>query len=150
VGTKTPSEPKPRKLSPTRKPDDMSVEQWQIALRRQFGQEQDFQLENVGSHPVFSESTVTNPQTRRSYRVAIRGEGLGLNYCSCPDFAVNTLGTCKHIEFALARLRGGKRNRALLHAGFTPPFSEVYLRYGAQRRVVFSAGSDAPPALTMA
>jgi len=39
------------------------------------------------------------------YRVALRGPGLFENYCSCPDFAVNTLGTCKHIEALLQRLR---------------------------------------------
>ena len=40
-----------------------------------------------------------------TYRVAIRGAGLFENYCSCPDFAVNTLGTCKHIEAMLFTLR---------------------------------------------
>src|SRR3989475_2492817 len=43
----------------------------------------------------------------KTYRVAMRGPGLFENYCSCPDFAVNTLGTCKHIEALLVRL--GKR-----------------------------------------
>src|SRR4051794_28578565 len=41
----------------------------------------------------------------KTYRVAMRGPGLFENYCACPDFAVNTLGTCKHIEGLLARLR---------------------------------------------
>jgi hypothetical protein len=27
----------------------------------------------------------------KTYRVAMRGPGLFENYCSCPDFAVNTL-----------------------------------------------------------
>src|SRR5437867_4456560 len=43
--------------------------------------------------------------SNKTYRVAMRGPGLFDNYCSCPDFAVNTLGTCKHIEALLARLR---------------------------------------------
>jgi hypothetical protein len=43
----------------------------------------------------------------KTYRVAMRGPGLFENYCSCPDFAVNTLGTCKHVEALLLRL--GKR-----------------------------------------
>jgi predicted nucleic acid-binding Zn finger protein len=30
------------------------------------------------------------------YRVAVRGRGLFENYCSCPDFAVDRLGTCNH------------------------------------------------------
>src|SRR5438477_9036341 len=41
----------------------------------------------------------------KTYRVAMREPGLFENYCSCPDFAVNTLGTCKHIEALLLRLR---------------------------------------------
>jgi hypothetical protein len=39
--------------------------------------------------------------SNKTYRVAMRGPGLFDNYCSCPDFAVNTLGTCKHIEALL-------------------------------------------------
>jgi uncharacterized Zn finger protein len=41
----------------------------------------------------------------KTYRLAMRGPGLFENYCSCPDFRVNTLGTCKHIEALLLRLR---------------------------------------------
>ena len=138
---------KPRKLSRTRKPEDMTIQQWQAALRRQFGKEQNFELENIGNHLIFSEFAVTNPESGRTYRVAIRGEALGVNYCSCPDFAVNTLGTCKHIEFTLARLARTKRNRAPLQKGHVPPFSEVYLRYGLRRLVMFSAGTEAPRGL---
>jgi superfamily II DNA or RNA helicase len=138
---------KAAKLSRLRKPEHLSLEAWQVALRRQFAREQKFRVENLGTDPVFSEFRVTNPQTRRSYRVAIRGAGLGDNYCSCPDFSVNTLGTCKHVEFTLAwlaRRPGGKR---ALAAGFHPPYSEIYVRYGAQREVVFRPGAECPPAL---
>ena len=45
----------------------------------------------------------------RTYRVAVRGPGLFENYCSCPDFTVNTLGTCKHIEAMLLQLRRAER-----------------------------------------
>jgi hypothetical protein len=55
----------------------MSLEAWQAALRRQYGREQRFRLENVGEHPILSEFTVTNPQSRRAYRVAIRGREPG-------------------------------------------------------------------------
>ena len=41
----------------------------------------------------------------KMYRVALRGSGLFESFCSCPDFAVNTLGTCKHIEALLMKLR---------------------------------------------
>jgi hypothetical protein len=52
------SEPR---LSRLRRPQGMSVEDWQIRLRRQFGREQPFVLENLGAEPVFSEFAVTGP-----------------------------------------------------------------------------------------
>ena len=104
---------RPRKLSRLHRPEGMSLEAWQAALRRQFGREQRFTLRNLGPDPLFSEFQVTNPQSRTTYRVAIRGSAPGRNFCACPDFATNALGTCKHIEFTLARLerRPGARAR---------------------------------------
>jgi superfamily II DNA or RNA helicase len=125
----------------------MSLEAWQTELRRQFGREQDFRLKNIGGEPIFSEFEVTNPQTKRTYRVAIRGAALGENFCSCPDFTVNTLGTCKHIEFTLAKLGRKRGGKAALALGFRPAYSEVYLHYGAQREVIFRPGTECPPEL---
>ncbi|MHB1422651.1 MAG: DEAD/DEAH box helicase [Gemmataceae bacterium] len=135
------------KLSRLHKPDDMSLEDWQIQLRRQFGREQDYRLENVGDHPIFSAFHVANPQSQSTYRVHIRGVQPGDNYCSCPDFATNTLGTCKHIEFTLAVLERRRGGVAALRAGFQPPYSEVYLHYGARREVRFRPGSECPVGL---
>ena len=114
---------KAAKISRTRKPDEMSLEQWQVALRRQFAQKQDLRITNIGGEPIFSEFLVINPQTDGQYRVAIRGQGLGDNYCSCPDFAVNTLGTCKHVEFVLNKLRRKRGARKAFSEGFDPAYS---------------------------
>ncbi|HEX4124890.1 MAG TPA: DEAD/DEAH box helicase [Tepidisphaeraceae bacterium] len=138
---------KPDAVSRTRKPPEMSLEEWQLRLRRQFGREQKFKLANLGEHPVFSEFHVTNPQSKGTYRVAIRGQNPGDNFCSCPDFATNSLGTCKHIEFTLAKLRRQPGNSESLRRGFAPSRSEIYLRYGAQRKVQLRLGSDCPPKL---
>jgi superfamily II DNA or RNA helicase len=134
---------KPR-LSRTHKPEDMSLEQWQIELRRQFGQEQKFRLVNEGDDPVFSTFAVTNPQSGNTYRIRIRGAGVGDNTCSCPDFGTNTLGTCKHIEFTLARLTRKRELRQRLKAGHQPPHSEIFLQYGSRREVRFRPGSECP------
>jgi superfamily II DNA or RNA helicase len=138
---------KPAKLSRLNKPEGMSLEDWQIELRRQFGREQEYRLKNVGDQAVFSEFEVVNPQSRNAYRVRIRGSRLGDNHCSCPDFATNTLGTCKHIEFVLASLERKRGGPAALKAGFRPPYSEVFLQYGARREVRFRPGEDCPPEL---
>ena len=135
------------KISRLRKPEDMPLEQWQIALRKQFAEKQNFRLKNIGDEPVFSEFIVTNPQTDREYRVAIRGERIGDNYCSCPDFAVNTLGTCKHIEFTLLELQQRPGGKKAFTEGFRPAYSQVYLRYGAKREVIFSPAAECPKAL---
>lgn len=139
--------PSTAKISRTRKPEEMSLEQWQVALRRQFAQRQDYRVVNLGTEPIFSEFLVTNPVTGGEYRVAIRGQGLGDNYCSCPDFAVNTLGTCKHIEWLLGKLRLRRGATRAFVEGFQPAYSEVYLRYGAKREVVFRAGTECPRGL---
>jgi superfamily II DNA or RNA helicase len=135
------------KISRLRKPEDMPLEQWQIALRKQFAEKQNFRLKNIGDEPVFSEFIVTNPQTDREYRVAIRGERIGDNYCSCPDFAVNTLGTCKHIEFTLLELQRRPGGKKAFTEGFRPAYSQVYLRYGAKREVIFSPAAECPESL---
>ena len=132
------------KLSRLHKPANMSLEDWQIELRRQFGREQAYQLRNLGEDPLFSEFEVTNPQSRGSYRVQIRGVRPGDNFCTCPDFATNTLGTCKHIEFTLAALERKRGGAARLKAGFQPPYSEVFLHYGLQREVRFRPGTGCP------
>jgi superfamily II DNA or RNA helicase len=137
------SQRRPR-LSHTRKPDHLSLEEWQIELRRQFGREQKFKLVNQGEDPAFSVFAVTNPASGNTYKVEVRGRAPGDNRCSCPDFATNTLGTCKHIEFTLSRLERTRDTRARLKEGFHPPTSEVYLQYGAAREVRFRPGTECP------
>ena len=142
--TKPNKEPK---LSRTLAPADLSPVDWQRGLRRQFGREQAFGLENLSREPFFSEFRVSNPISKSSYRVAIRGLGPGGNFCSCPDYATSELGTCKHIEFALASLEKKRGARAAFARGYRPAFSELYLRNDGKRRVHFRAGTDCPPAV---
>ena len=43
---------KARRYSRTQPPSDLSTQEWQVALRRQFGREQTFVLRNLGSEPI--------------------------------------------------------------------------------------------------
>lgn len=130
-------------LSRFRKPADLSLDEWQARLRRDFGRKQRFGWANVGDHAVFSTFSVTNRQKGTSYKVAIRGLARGDNFCACPDFSTNALGTCKHVEFVLRKLERlvGKRT---LKAGFTATYSEVFLHYGPRRELRWRAGSACP------
>ncbi|MFO0969426.1 MAG: hypothetical protein U0793_28040 [Gemmataceae bacterium] len=90
-----PTSPKTRRrqLSRQSRPADMSLEEWQIELRRQFGRQQSFQLKNLGDYPIFSEFQVANPQskafTASSFAAKSRRQLLLLG----GDFATNHLGT---------------------------------------------------------
>jgi superfamily II DNA or RNA helicase len=143
--TKANKEPK---LSRTHVPPDLSLVEWQRGLRRQFGREQAFGLENLSNEPFFSEFRVSNPASKSSYRVAIRGLGPGGNFCSCPDYATSDLGTCKHIEFTLAWLVKKRGAKTAFARCYRPVFSELYLRNEGKRCVHFRAGTDCPPALS--
>lgn len=90
---------------------------------------------------------VVNPVSNRSYRVAIRGAQPGANYCACPDYATNELGTCKHIEFVLAKLEKVRGFKTAFARGYQPVFSELYLRNDNGRAVYFRPGSDCPEKL---
>jgi ERCC4-related helicase len=57
-----------------------------------------------GTQP-WTDYTVTNRLSGKTYRVALRGLETGDSFCSCPDFRTNTLGTCKHIIHVLAKVK---------------------------------------------
>ncbi|MFN7831859.1 MAG: hypothetical protein ACK5Q2_07730 [Bacteroidota bacterium] len=63
---------KPVKVSYHRRPEDMKLELWQLGLRKQFGEENEFHITNTGADPVFSEFIVWNPSSNSSYTVNIR------------------------------------------------------------------------------
>jgi hypothetical protein len=125
----------------------MDVVAWQRALRIQAGEDASFRMRNLGGHAIFSEFAVGNPAKGSTYRVAIRGEALGVNYCACADFATNRLGVCKHIAFVLHRLRRRLGAARQLQAGHTPPFSEIAVAYDGRPRLRLLVGGDCPPPL---
>jgi len=124
------------------KPDNMTTDEWQAGLRRQYGINQDFEVENIGDNPVFSDFRVYNPLSDKTYKVAIRSEESSKNFCSCPDFKVNLLGTCKHIEFVLAKLNKTEKNRKIFKKGNVQYYSSISLKYGEDRKVYLRIGEN--------
>ena len=72
-------------------------------------------------------STTHRPQR---YRVHIRSLSKRANYCTCPDFAVNQLGTCKHIEAVLHKV--SKRRDFSKIKDQPPPYPYVYLAWDVE------------------
>ena len=62
-------------------------------------------LQSIDPGTLWTDYILTSQVSDKSYRIALRGWELGESYCSCPDFRKNTLGTCKHIIYALDRAR---------------------------------------------
>jgi superfamily II DNA or RNA helicase len=82
----------------------------------------------------------------KKYRVAMRGPSLFENFCSCADFAVNTLGTCKHIEALLVHLRE-RYGRSFPQQKFRRSRASLSLHYGDTLRVRLKLPADSPKAL---
>lgn len=105
-----------------------------LAERRQRACEEKMRLTSMDPGRLWTDYVITNRLSGKSYRLALRGWEPGESYCSCPDFRKNTLGTCKHILYALNRGRAkfGKAERN------TPAAINeicVYLRYGNEIEV---------------
>ena len=110
----------------------MLVEE-QIQARQQRAQEAIKQILARPKGKPFGDYQVLST-SGSEYKVAMRGPGLFDNYCSCPDFSRNTLGTCKHIESILERLRGRYRSK-LANKRYERDRASLSLLYGESLEV---------------
>ncbi len=113
----------------------MTVDEWQSGLRRQFAVEQKFRIKNTGGHPVFSDFEVYNPGSGNTYKVSVRDNVKSFNFCSCPDFTISALGTCKHIEYVLHYFSKYKKYSRYLEKPYNPPWSSLSVYYGRKREI---------------
>ncbi len=133
----------PKKISYYKKPENLTLDQWQIGLRKQFGQDNEFVINNVGTEKIFSDFQVTNNATNNTYKVAIRSADDTQNFCECLDFKTNRLGVCKHISATmlhLSKVHGSKK--AFKENNFQPHYTSVYLDYRNGRQIKIRLGSD--------
>lgn len=127
------------KISHIVKPEKMSLEEWQIKLRKQVTDIEHFNISCVDDDLFPGEYIVRNPEKDNEYKVVYRGANSEWNYCSCMDFKTSRLGTCKHIE-AVKKWFGGKKG-VHVHREL-PPYTSVYLSYRDERCVKIRIGSD--------
>jgi superfamily II DNA or RNA helicase len=122
----------------------MLIEQ-QIAERRERAAAAPLKILKRPAGGAYGDYTVKSA-SGRTYRVALRGPGLFENYCSCPDFAKNTLGTCKHVEAMLLRLRK-RHQKALESARYKRTRASISLQYGDRIEVRLRMPAPPPAAL---
>jgi superfamily II DNA or RNA helicase len=85
-------------------------------------------IEAADASRPWTDYTVTNRLSGKSYRVALRGLTPGESYCSCPDFRTNTLGTCKHILHVAQKVKR-KFPAATLRRPYRRKHLALHLRY---------------------
>lgn len=126
------------KVSYNYKPDGMTLEQWQIALRQQAAMKEPFVIseDTATDGPGYYE--VVNHTTKKEYRVVYRGEESPWNYCSCMDFKTSRLGTCKHIEGVKLWISSYRKR---VHTE-RPAYTSMYLSYRGERKVCLRIGTN--------
>lgn len=131
-----------KKISYHRKPEDFTVAEWQYALRKQFAENHTFRIERQGKYQVFTDYIVYNPDTKLSYKVALRSSDNSANFCECNDFKTNGLGTCKHIESVFHYIRNKLNKGAMLDKPYQQNYTSVYLDYHEGRKIRIRIGTE--------
>ena len=70
----------------------------QVEQRRQAARKAGFIIADIPDRNHPGSFSVTDPRSRRSYRVTFQGDGCAFNSCDCTDFRTGGIGTCKHVE----------------------------------------------------
>jgi hypothetical protein len=121
----------PAEKQPLEMLTDEELVQQAIEERAERARTEKMKYESLDPRKLWSDYIVTNHQSGKTYRVALRGWERGDSYCSCPDFRKNTLGTCKHILF----VREGVKKKFSLKVRNTPYLPEkvsVHVLYGEE------------------
>lgn len=127
------------KVSYHYKPENMTLEAWQIALRRQAAEKELFAISAMDENQHSGYYKVFNAVSKREYTVVYRGAESQWNYCSCMDFKTSRLGTCKHLEAVKCWIK--KRHKKVYDGN--PSYTSVYLSYrGEKREICLRIGSD--------
>lgn len=126
------------KVSYHYKPDNLTLQEWQIALRRQAAVKEQFAISEKDRKEYPGYYHVINPVTGNEYKVVYRGQDSSWNYCSCMDFKTSQLGTCKHLE--AVKLWIEENHRKVCRE--IPPYTSVYLSYQGERKVCLRIGTD--------
>ena len=124
------------KMNNVVKPQSLSLEEWQVALRQQQAEKEVFAISQVDEEYCPGEYKIGNAITRNEYKVVYRGRNSMWNYCSCMDFKTSQLGTCKHLEAVKLWVKKKKKkvNRE------QPSYSSVYIDYKGPRSVKIRFG----------
>lgn len=105
--------------------DWRTTDQDEIHRRTQRAIDEKHSVRNLDpEQPVFSTFAVGSP-SGMSYQVEIRDITNRAFSCTCPDFRSNGLGTCKHVEATLIRLKRRLRGQFTAAKNAGSPFIDI-------------------------
>lgn len=127
-----------QKLSNKICPENMTLEEWQVALRRENAVESGFIVEHLDDNALWGDYAVKGESS--NYRVAFRGVQSDRNFCSCLDFRTSGLGTCKHIEAVTLYLSERIPGYPWADMVYTPDYTSLYISYRDGRKLKMRVG----------
>lgn len=110
---------------------DAELVEQAVSERAERAKNQKMSLKSLDSSKLWTDYTVMNYSSGKTYRVALRGWERGESYCTCPDFRKNTLGTCKHILHILDKMKN-RFNKTVRETPYQINSISVYMRYGEE------------------
>ena len=120
---------------------DTELEARELMRRKDRAAMERMRITSADSNKLWTDYTVTNSMSGKSYRVALRGWERGDSYCSCPDFRKNTLGTCKHIIKVTERVKNDFTDN-VRRKPYVPSVAMVHLRYGRDCELFLTLPDD--------
>jgi len=102
-----------------------------VEERAERARKEKMRVKSLNGNKFWTDYTVMNYSSGKTYRVALRGWERGESYCTCPDFRKNTIGTCKHILHVLGK-RKSRVNKTIKETPFQVRNICVYVRYGGE------------------
>ncbi|MDC0937241.1 DEAD/DEAH box helicase, partial [Pirellulales bacterium] len=108
-----------------------------LADRQERAAAEKMTLRSADADKPWTDYAITSQLSGKSYRVSLRGFEPGQSYCTCPDFRVNHLGTCKHILHAQRKIK--KRfSKAVLDKPYRRRNLSLRIDYGEQLGLRFN------------
>lgn len=99
----------------------------EIARRKVRAELENFTVENLNPNERYYSTFRISNSKDKQYCVEIRSLTALHNSCDCPDYRSNRLGTCKHIEHILLRLRKKGVRAYKQAANMGSPYTEIFL-----------------------
>ena len=111
--------------------DEAQLVERALADRAERARSEKMKVQSADPTRPWTDYTVTNKLSGKSYRVALRGIDPGVSYCSCPDYRTNTLGTCKHVLHVLKKIKRSFTPQQLKRP-YTRKRMALHLRYDGE------------------